>query len=60
MSCSSRAKDGRAAKGKTTHQTMPSLAEQFFELEQLREKVRQAELRNESEKDRRRRRNLLD
>jgi hypothetical protein len=45
-----------AAGREEPHRAMPSLEDQFFELEELREQVRQAELRNESEKDRRRRR----
>jgi hypothetical protein len=39
---------------------MLSLAEQFLELERLREEVRKAELRNERRTDRRRRRIIQD
>jgi hypothetical protein len=46
MSYDSRTKGGRVANGKAIHQAMPSLAEQFLELEHLREEVRKAELRN--------------
>jgi hypothetical protein len=60
MSCGSRTKASRVAKGKANHQTMPSLAEQFLELERLREEVRKAELRNERRRDRRRRRIIQD